>query len=626
MEAPEVQQQRLVVAIDYGTTYTGVAIATPTGNRAYLEEIDVVEDWGPGMGNSKKIPSVISYSLKTQRNEQQWGADLSPQAIAMVHTKLQLDVVEAAAELDLVLQSLDGMYNLDFGYIKSREGKPKYTCKGPEEIVEDYLTHVFTYLLQAVSAFTTELRREIPVDIVATIPAEWGYRAKNSTFRALVEAGFSRDTFPNLREMLLVSEPEAAAIYTARYLKEANGGNFLRQGECFVLCDAGGGTVDVVSYKVKQLEPTFEIEPVTLATGEKCGSIFINLAFKTWLRKLIGPRLYQELDQAQLVDKISSHDAEGERMRALMKKFNVYKRKFEKGHRDIKIDLPEPFENLDLDTRVVGGQITITCDEMESFFEPRATAIVNLIQGQVEQVQRLRTKLRNVFLVGGFAESKYLQSSINESLQMRGLELRIPDTSWTAVVQGAAIFGIEKSTNTASLSVMTACDRSYGIAMFVPFSEVEHHEKDYFLDPLTKTAMAKEQLKWLIKKGDLILSDEPKEVRAGPIDFNFTENSSRRGTIPIYSYDGKDTPDRLAIYESDLTRCHVIHYDLKDIPTQEFRRCKAVGNNPPFYVASLTLIMRVAPGSIHVALCLDQRIVATAVISDTPAETAVQES
>lgn len=150
---------------------TGVAIATPTGNRAYLEEIDVVEDWGPGMGNSKKIPSVISYSLKTQRNEQQWGADLSPQAIAMVHTKLQLDVVEAAAELDLVLQSLDGMYNLDFGYIKSREGKPKYTCKGPEEIVEDYLTHVFTYLLQAVSAFTTELRREIPVDIVATIPA-----------------------------------------------------------------------------------------------------------------------------------------------------------------------------------------------------------------------------------------------------------------------------------------------------------------------------------------------------------------------------------------------------------------------------------------------------------------------
>ncbi|KAH7342511.1 hypothetical protein BKA65DRAFT_504250 [Rhexocercosporidium sp. MPI-PUGE-AT-0058] len=621
MEAPEVQEQRLVVAIDYGTTYTGVAIATPTGNRAHLNEIDVVEDWGPGMGNSKKIPSVISYSLKTQKGEQQWGADLSPQAIAMVHTKLQLDVVEPEAELDLVLQSLDGMWNLDFQYIKSQEGNPKYTCKGPEEIVEDYLSHVFAFLLEAVSTFTVELRREIPVDIVATVPAEWGYRAKNSTFRALERAGFNRMTFPNLKDLLLVSEPKAAAIYTARYLKEANGGNFLRQGECFVLCDAGGGTVDVVSYKVKQLEPTFEIEPVTLATGAKCGSIFINLAFKTWLRNLIGHRLYQELDQAQPVDRISSHDAEGERMRALMKTFNLYKRKFQKGHRDIKIDLPEPFENLDLDNRVVGGQITITCEEMESFFEPRATVIVNLIQGQVERVERLRTKLKNVFLVGGFAESKYLQSSVSESLKLRGLELKVPDTSWTAVVQGAAIFGIEKSTNTSSLSVMSACNRSYGIGMFVPFSEFMHDRRDRFLDPLTKKVMAREQLKWLIKKGDLILSDEPKEVRAGPIDLNFTETASRRGTIPIYSYDGNDTPDRLSVYENDLNKCLTIHYDLKDIPTQEFQYHKAVGNDPPFYVASLELAMTVAPQSIHVALCLGKRIVYTAEIRDALSET-----
>lgn len=94
--------------------------------------------------------------------------------------------------------------------------------------------------------------------------------------------------------------------------------------------------------------------------GEKCGSIFINLAFKKWLRELIGPENYQQLDQAQLVEKISSHDAEGERMRTLMKSFDIFKRKFVQGHRDIKIDLPEPLENLNLDNRVVGGQITIT--------------------------------------------------------------------------------------------------------------------------------------------------------------------------------------------------------------------------------------------------------------------------
>ena len=123
------------------------------------------------MGNHQKIPSVISYSLKTANREQQWGTDLSPQAIAMVHTKLQLDVDDVSAELDLILQALDGMHNLDFRYIRDAGSAPKYPRKGPEEIVEDYLTRVFDYLLQAVGSFTQELRDRIPVDIVVTVPA-----------------------------------------------------------------------------------------------------------------------------------------------------------------------------------------------------------------------------------------------------------------------------------------------------------------------------------------------------------------------------------------------------------------------------------------------------------------------
>jgi hypothetical protein len=56
---------------------------------------------------------------------------------------------------------------------------------------------------------------------------EWSYRAKNSTFRALTRAGFNRRTFPELRDFLLVTEPEAAAVYTARQQKELMGADFL---------------------------------------------------------------------------------------------------------------------------------------------------------------------------------------------------------------------------------------------------------------------------------------------------------------------------------------------------------------------------------------------------------------
>ena len=216
---------------------TGVAFATPVGSRADLDDIEIIQDWGLRMSNHDKIPSVISYSLCSSRQEQQWGTDLSPRAIAMVHTKLQLDVNEPSGELDLILQALDGMRNLDIQYIISSGGAVDYPREGPEEIVEDYLMRIFTCVLNAIARFTEAWRMTIPVDIVVTIPAvcfpeeerkwillksaqRWGYRAKNSTFRAIRGAGFDTSNFPQLRDLMLVSEPEAAAVYTARSERE----------------------------------------------------------------------------------------------------------------------------------------------------------------------------------------------------------------------------------------------------------------------------------------------------------------------------------------------------------------------------------------------------------------------
>lgn len=45
-------------------------------------------------------------------------------------------------------------------------------------------------------------------------------------------------------------------------------------------------------------------------------------------------------------------------MRELMKRFEIQKKGFTANSRDIKLDLPEPFENLNI-SGVVGGEITI---------------------------------------------------------------------------------------------------------------------------------------------------------------------------------------------------------------------------------------------------------------------------
>ena len=48
----------------------------------------------------------------------------------------------------------------------------------------------------------------------------WSYKARNATYRAITLAGFNKDTFPKLENIKMLAEPEAAAVYTARYLKE----------------------------------------------------------------------------------------------------------------------------------------------------------------------------------------------------------------------------------------------------------------------------------------------------------------------------------------------------------------------------------------------------------------------
>jgi hypothetical protein len=121
------------------------------------------------MGIHDKIPSVISYTPTSPAGEQQWGSSLSQNAVAMVNTKLKLDIHDVSEELDMIIQALDGMKNLDFNHI-AINGLPDFTWKGAEDIVTDFLERVHTYVMEAVDKFSEELRIRIPVDIVLTVP------------------------------------------------------------------------------------------------------------------------------------------------------------------------------------------------------------------------------------------------------------------------------------------------------------------------------------------------------------------------------------------------------------------------------------------------------------------------
>ena len=150
------------------------------GPRAHIDSIDVHTNWGPDCPCDGRVPSEISYSEASVGGGIQWGYDIRPGSMVMTRTKLALDVQDSISdELELIVQSLDGMDNLTFEHIEAsrRRGIPEYPTFSPIEIVTHYLKKVFDH----VERYFLPLLRLIPVDVVIAVPpvgspVPWPYK------------------------------------------------------------------------------------------------------------------------------------------------------------------------------------------------------------------------------------------------------------------------------------------------------------------------------------------------------------------------------------------------------------------------------------------------------------------
>ena len=112
--------------------------------------------------------------------------------------------------------------------------------------------------------------RTLDKELVVTVPAVWSERAREMTRRAVESASFSA------QKISLISEPEAAAIYSLKSLVDRTQRSDVKIGDVFVLVDCGGGTVDLLSYKVTAVEPVFQVEEAAVGCGSKCGASFVD--------------------------------------------------------------------------------------------------------------------------------------------------------------------------------------------------------------------------------------------------------------------------------------------------------------------------------------------------------------
>jgi molecular chaperone DnaK (HSP70) len=229
---------QLVVGIDFGTTFTGVAYAhtntkemTFTSDRSTIDNIVVVKTWPSQSSHfAEKTPSVLSYSTDPPA----WGGNVkNNDSLRVAHFKLGLqdNVASHYAPPSGFRASI-----VETGYLTDPNWKHLgLPGKTPVDFAADYLTRVVLHLTTEVlpSRYGDTFLQRQQISYVITVPAIWSDKAKELTRRAAIRAGIAED------KLTLITEPEAAALFCVTLCEEVD----LKEGDRFLICDAGGGTV-----------------------------------------------------------------------------------------------------------------------------------------------------------------------------------------------------------------------------------------------------------------------------------------------------------------------------------------------------------------------------------------------
>ncbi|KAF3098630.1 hypothetical protein TWF569_009849 [Orbilia oligospora] len=485
LEAQE--REKLIVAVDFGTTYSGIAFCH--SNQKELRDIEIITSWSNN-GVAPKVPTEIRY---VHGKDPLWGAEAS--LASERRGTANSAVIYNRFKLLLDPRSGTGLYN---SADKSSDISTDDEIRLPDKksavsVSADYLRLLYQDLMQKI------LRRRLPetlditpIHFIFSVPAIWSHEAQSATKFAAKQAGFCSRSSDRLT---LVSEPEAAALYVLKAMHEANFSRIsttavppLAEGDTFVVCDAGGGTVDLISYEVEDVKPAFRLVEAAVGTGAKCGSSYIDEAFLQMLRQKIGPTFDDSRVWSQ--KKIG-------RGSTLMKTFDSIKRSFGQTTNDVwYIELPVNVED-DEENGIIENELEFTAENLKDLFDPVVDQVVGLIRNQVDSVQSCGKTVSAIFLVGGFGESHYLYQSVEKWAKTQNPPLTVinPQGSWSAIMRGAVIYALNPAIRSRRLR------QHYGFECGVDFDPAKHDIEDSWMCPFGGGLQANGEVTWSGRMG-----------------------------------------------------------------------------------------------------------------------------
>ncbi|KAG4261638.1 hypothetical protein FPRO04_13137 [Fusarium proliferatum] len=555
---------KLIVGIDYGTTYSGLSFAL--SNAADFKDI---HPWTKYPGSSThiaehchKAPSWVAFKDENpDLDENAWGYQIEPGMKTYAWTKLLLDDQALATEYDdpdLNKAAGNGLMRLPAG-------------RTAKDVVTEYLKGMHSMYKKAViEKIGEDILEEMPVDFWLTVPATWTERAKLITRAAALDAGFASRPIDRLS---LITEPDAAA-HMALKSSIHHVEDLIDVGTGVMVCDLGGGTVDITTSEIVRKSPSLKLREIAIGAGGKCGGTFVDRNLYKLLAKRFGTAFTSLGPQ---------HVGPG----------SQFMDQFEMRKRDFSLDTPNKKSyklTLPMRSLVVTPEmqkyydpdfnwVLLSKDDMKSLFDPVIDVILKLVKDQVDQVKRDKEPIiKTMCLVGGFGSSPYVKES------------------WAAVVCGAVLRGVE-----GSMVRQKKCRRHYGHSISRTYDPAVHFNFDenkrrLWNDPWTKEQNLSGFMDWEIAKGALL--DDDTEISTSFYS-HFSEYFDGKHTHDLYSCSLDEAPE--TIENERIEKVGEVLYTIDDIGIDK-TKIKSIqdANGIHWYQLLLTLTIRLSDDDVGV--------------------------
>ncbi|SPJ83949.1 related to hsp70 protein [Fusarium torulosum] len=475
MTANQPLNDAIVIGIDFGTTFSGVAWAY----SRQPDEIEIVTSWDAELNHCsdvEKAPSQLYFDNNGQ--DVKWGYSIPIDKEPLKWFKLLL-IDPKDLPTDVARSS----------QLQEARRLRKKIKKEPIEIIATFLRKLWDHSLNSIKrAIGVDVLKRTKLQVVITLPAIWPPYAQQRMKQAAQQSGILDGRPAGATTLQFISEPEAAALATIKDLAKRSP---IQTGDTIVVCDAGGGTVDLISYIFESTDP-FVIKECVKGDGDLCGGVFLDEGFIKLVRKKSPSGTWGSVrnsDEKKFLNDQWEHGI---------------KPQFENQKRTWPVDLPESYGRNPSQGLRRRMTIDLTSNEILSVFSPIIDKIENLVSRQVDTIQEKYHKApKYIILVGGFGRSRYLFISLENRFQSTILQSR-GNKPWTSICRGAVVQGLLQHSPSSSLGVNVEARiarMSYGIIFSPRFVESEHDVRDKIWDWRDHMFKAKDQMEWFLKEG-----------------------------------------------------------------------------------------------------------------------------